>query len=227
MREGRRTALVTGASSGIGLEMARHLANDGCNLVVVSRNGRKLGEVAQDFGQRYQVSVRSHAADLSEPGAAPALWSKLGGAGVGVDILVNNAGVGLYGPFLEQAPDALARMLELNVGTLTKLTRLALAGMRERAWGRILNVACGRRLPAGGPRSAAYYATGARPLLRRACGRLRGAGVAFHGRVSRAHETFFEMKSGAHETFYRWLPTMAPDAVARAACAGCGGKRGS
>src|SRR5713226_10464894 len=98
-----RAALVTGATSGIGLELARLLAQDGCDLVVVARDGRKLEDMARTFAQRYGVSVRPHPADLSEPGAARALWSELEGAGVSVDILVNNAGVGLYGPVSDQA----------------------------------------------------------------------------------------------------------------------------
>jgi short-subunit dehydrogenase len=221
--EGRRTALVTGASSGIGLEVARVLAQDGCDLVVVSRNGRKLEEVAQDFAHQYHVSVRPHAADLSEPGAATALWSRLEGAGVNVDILVNNAGVGLYGPFSEQAPDAIARMLELNVGALTKLTRLALPGMRERGWGRILNVASLAGYQPGGPRMAAYYATKSYVLSfsKGLARELRGTGVSVTVVCPGPTKTFFEQKSGAQETFlYRWLPAMAPDAVARAACRG-------
>lgn len=220
---GRRTALVTGASSGLGLELARLLAQDGCDLVVVARSGEKLEEMAQGFRQRYKVSVRPHATDLSEPGAARALWSGLEGAGVGVDILVNNAGVGLYGPFSDQAPDALARMVELNVGALTNLTRLALPGMQEQRWGRILNIASLAAYQPGGPGMAAYYATKSYVLsLSKGLAReLRGTGVSVTVVCPGPTKTSFEERSGAHQTFlYRWVPAMAPEAVARAAYRG-------
>jgi short-subunit dehydrogenase len=220
---GRRTALVTGASSGIGLELARLLAQDGSDLVVVARNGQKLEEVAQALGHRYNVSVRPHAADLSEPGAARTLWSELESQGVSIDILVNNAGVGLYGPLWDQEPDALARMVELNVGALTNLTRLALPGMRERRWGRILNIASLVAYQPGGPRMAAYYATKSYVLSfsKGLARELRGTGVSVTVVCPGPTKTPFEGKSGAQQTFlYRWVPAMAPDAVASAAYRG-------
>jgi len=220
---GRRTALVTGASSGIGLELARLLAEDGCDLVVVARSGQKLEEMARDFGHRYDVSVRPHAVDLSEPGVARALWSELEGEGVSIDILVNNAGVGLYGPLWEQAPDALDRMVELNVVALTSLTRQALPGMQKRRWGRILNVASVVGYQPGGPRMAAYYATKSYVLSFSkglAC-ELRGTGVSVTVVCPGLTKTPFEEKAGVQQTvLYRWVPAMAPDAVARAAYRG-------
>jgi hypothetical protein len=179
--------------------------------------------MAQGFRHRYHVSVLPHAADLSEPEAARTLWSGLEGAGVSVDILVNNAGVGLYGPFSDQAPDALARMVELNVGALTNLTRLALPGMRERRWGRILNIASLVAYQPGGPGMAAYYATKSYVLsLSKGLAReLRGAGVSVTVVCPGPTKTSFEEKSGAQQTFlYRWVPAMAPDAVASAAYRG-------
>jgi short-subunit dehydrogenase len=219
----RRTALVTGGSSGIGLEFSRLLAQDGCDLVVVARDGPKLEEMAGLFRRRYRVSVRPQAADLSEPGAAGVLWSGLESAGVAMDILVNNAGVGLHGPLSEQAPDAIGRMLELNVGALTSLTRLALPGMRERRWGRILNVASLAAYQPGGPRMAAYYASKAYVLSfsKGLARELRGTGVSVTVVCPGPTRTAFEEKSGAQRTaLYRWLPGMQPDAVARAAYRG-------
>ncbi len=220
---GPRTALVTGASSGIGFELARLLAQDGCDLVVVARDARKLDEMAQAFHHRYAVWVRPHAADLSEPGAATALWSGLESEGIRIDILVNNAGVGLYGPLSEQAPDAIARMVELNVGTLTNLTRLALPGMRERRWGRILNIASVVAYQPGGPGMAAYYATKSYvlSLSKGLAGELRGTGVSVTVACPGVTKTSFEERSGAQQSFlYRWVPAMAPDAVASAAYRG-------
>ncbi len=210
-----RAALVTGATSGIGLELARLLAQDGCDLVVVARDGRKLEDMARTFAQRYGVSVRPHPADLSEPGAARALWSELEGAGV--------SGVGLYGPVSDQAPDALARMVELNVAALTSLTRLALPGMRERRWGRILNVASIVAYQPGGPGMAAYYATKSYVLSfsKGLARELRGSGVSVTVVCPGPTKTPFQEKSGVEQTFlYKWVPAMAPDAVARAAYRG-------
>jgi uncharacterized protein len=218
-----KTALVTGATSGIGLELARLLAEDGCDLVVVARSLPKLVELARDVERQYGVSVRPRAADLSEPGAASRLWTELELEGVRVDILVNNAGVGLYGPLADQAPDALARMIELNVGALTNLTRLALPGMRERRFGRILNVASIVAYQPGGPGMSAYYATKSYVLSfsKGLARELRGSGVSVTVVCPGTTRTAFEERSGAQESYlYKRLPVMTADAVARAALQG-------
>src|SRR5512145_77220 len=87
----RELALVTGASSGIGRELARELAANGHSLVMVARDRVKLAAVTDELRSRYRVSIHDHATDLSEPGAAEALWATLSNAGVTVEILVNNA----------------------------------------------------------------------------------------------------------------------------------------
>jgi short-subunit dehydrogenase len=92
-----RTALITGASSGIGVEMSRLFAANGYNLVVVGRSVEKLKALATQLESEHEVRVRACPMDLSQPQAAHALWSELTNAGVAVDVLVNNAGVGLYG----------------------------------------------------------------------------------------------------------------------------------
>jgi short-subunit dehydrogenase len=121
----RRIALVTGASSGIGLEFARLLAADRYDLVLVARNAQRLERLAQGFRAQHDISAHVFAGDLSEPGAAAAAWSHLVDRGVAVDILVNNAGIGLYGPLAEQDDDAVERMLTLNVSALTTFTRFS------------------------------------------------------------------------------------------------------
>jgi uncharacterized protein len=135
------TALVTGASGGIGLELARELAAHGHSLVIVARDHRKLTAVAEELHSRYGVAVDAHAIDLSEPSAAENLWAAMSRAGIVVDVLVNNAGLGMYGEFSDQDVDALTRMQSVNVIALTTLTRLVLPGMLARKRGRILNVA--------------------------------------------------------------------------------------
>jgi uncharacterized protein len=153
----RRTALITGASSGIGLELSRLFAADRYNLVVVGRSVEKLKALATQFESEHDVRVRACPMDLSQPDAAHALWSELTNAGVAIDVLVNNAGVGLYGELWEQDADELRRMLVLNVEVLTLLTRYVMPGMVERGWGRILNLASLVAYQPGGPRMAAYY----------------------------------------------------------------------
>lgn len=215
----RRTALVTGASSGIGLELARLLAADGYDVVVVARNLRRLEEIAGELRAADGVSVRCHPRDLSLPGAAPQLWADLANAGLAVDVLINNAGVGLYGPLGSQEPEALGRMLELNVVALTALTRLALPGMQERRWGRILNVASVVAYQPGGPRMAAYYAAKSYVLSfsKGLARELDGTGVSVTALCPGPTRTSFEERSGANVTaLYRWVPTMTAKAVARA-----------
>ncbi len=215
----RRTALVTGATSGIGLELARLLAADGHDLVVVARAREKLAIVAQELASRHKVQVRCEPSDLAAVGAAEDLWAELEGAGISIDILVNNAGVGLSGPLLDQNPEVVARMLQLNVASLTSLTRLALPAMRRRGWGRILNVASLAAHQPGGPGMAAYYASKAYVLSfsRGLASELRGSGVSVTVLSPGPTRTRFERTAGASETLlYRVLPKMSAAAVARA-----------
>src|SRR5262245_52368002 len=137
----RKTALMTGAGGGIGLELTRLLAADGHNLVIVGRNRERLERLESDLRARHQIAVRCEPRDLGRSRAAFELWEDLAKAGITIDVLVNNAGVGLYGLLDKQDANELDRMLQVNVGALTTLTRLVLTGMRQRRWGRILNVA--------------------------------------------------------------------------------------
>ena len=151
----RSTALVTGASRGIGRELARQLAADGFNLVLVGRDSAGLHGLAQELCAQHGVTVRCEAIDLSVPGAVETLWSRIASASIEVDILVNNAGSGFYGNVHDQDPAALERMLQLNVVTLAALTRLALPGMMSRRRGRILNMGSLVGYQPAGPRMAA------------------------------------------------------------------------
>ena len=153
----RKTALVTGASRGIGFELARLLAADGHDLVLASRNATELDNARQRIVGQYGVPVRCDPTDLSKPGAALDLWRDIEGAGITIDILVNNAGSGVYGPLAQQVPSAVSTMLQLavstmlqlNVVTLTIPTRLALPGMLEQPLGQDPERSLRCRLPAG------------------------------------------------------------------------------
>src|SRR5438477_3474017 len=150
----RPRVLITGASGGIGAELARLFAADGYELVLAARNLAQLDALAAELRAAHGVPVRTVRSDLSEPGAAVRLWKEAAGTDGTVDVLVNNAGVGVYGPVAEQDAEALTRMLELNVVALTALTRLALPGMLRRGSGKILNVGSVVGYQPGRPRLA-------------------------------------------------------------------------
>jgi hypothetical protein len=215
----KRTALITGASGGLGAALARLFAADGYDLIVVARNGTALTALADDLRARHGTAVRVVPADLGAPGAAARVWADATAAGTAIDVLVNNAGAGLYGPFAEHEPDALDAMLQLNVVALTALTRLALPGMRQRGWGRILNVASMVGFQPGGPRMAAYYATKAFVLSfsRGLVGELAGTGVRVTALCPGPTRTEFDTRAGAAgAAIYRRLPVLSAERVARA-----------
>lgn len=215
----RETALVTGASSGIGLELARQLAANGYSLVVVARDSERLSAAAARLRSEYGVAVEACASDLSVPGAAEALWAEVAKGGATVDVLVNNAGVGVYGEFHHQSMEALQRMQMVNMLALTVLTRLALPGMLARRRGRILNVASVVGYQPGGPRMAVYYASKAFVLSfsKGLAVELEGSGVSVTALCPGLTESSFEQKSGAGETIlYRLVPQTTAKAVASA-----------
>src|SRR3954452_1276630 len=138
-RSGPGTALVTGASSGIGAHYARHLAADGYDLVLVARRAHRLEQLAEELREECGVSVEPLVADLARPEERAAVVDRLGRDDV--SLLVNNAGISGYGPFDEADPIVLAQVVELNVTAPTLLTRAAVAGMRRRGRGAVVNVA--------------------------------------------------------------------------------------
>ncbi len=212
------TALVTGASSGIGLALARELAAHRHSLVLVARDREKLDLAAKQLELEYGVRVSVYAKDLSEPGAAEQLWADVSGRH-SVDILINNAGVGLYGDFREQSLDALTRMQTLNVVALTTLTRLVLPGLVARGRGRILNVASIVGYQPGGPGMAVYYATKAYVLsfTKGLAMELAGTGVSVTALCPGVTVSAFEERAGASQSnLYRRVPQTKPDAVAEA-----------
>jgi short-subunit dehydrogenase len=154
----RHTALVTGASAGIGEELARLLARDGYDLVLVARGADRLQALADQLGREHRVNARAVAADLSSGSAVEAVMGLLRSQRLDVEVLVNNAGYGVYGPFAEGDVEAELGMIHLNVTALTHLTRLLLPGMIARRSGRILNVASTAAFQPG-PLMAVYYAS--------------------------------------------------------------------
>ncbi|MBI4954046.1 MAG: SDR family oxidoreductase [Myxococcales bacterium] len=136
-----RTALVTGASSGIGVALARQLAARGASLVLTARRKDRLDALAEELRTAHGVDVTTVALDLGRPTAPLALYEATEGAGQAVDILVNNAGFGTQERFDRIPWDKSAEQIQLNIVSLTELTRRFLVPMLERGRGHILNVA--------------------------------------------------------------------------------------
>lgn len=136
-----RTALVTGASSGLGVDFATILAEHGCHLVLVARREERLLTLADDLAQRHAVRTHVVPMDLAVPGAPQALHERLRGQNVAVDVLVNNAGFGIHGEFVDIPWEREEEMLRLDVVALVHLTKLFVRDMVARNFGYVLQVA--------------------------------------------------------------------------------------
>ncbi len=152
------TALITGASNGIGLELAKVHASKGGNLVLVARNKAKLDELKAELEKQYKVSVYTIGKDLSAPQAAQEVYDETTKQNIKIDYLINNAGFGDFGMFVETDWNKELQMINLNITTLTHFTKLYLKDMVNRRSGKIMNVASTAAFQSG-PTMAVYYAT--------------------------------------------------------------------
>ena len=152
------TALVTGASSGIGRELARLLAQQGHHVALVARRHDELEALAHELGSRHDVRCRVVTADLADADAPRRILAALYARRITVDVLVNAAAFGTHGPFARSDLDTERRLLQVNVGALMELTHRCLPAMLQRGRGRILNVASTAAFQAG-PFMAGYYAS--------------------------------------------------------------------
>jgi len=153
-----KTALVTGASNGIGLEFAKILAANKYDLVLIARNKLKLDELKEYLYLTYGVQVYVIACDLSKPGTCGYVYEQIKRNDLDIDVLINNAGIGDWGFFVDSNLDKQKQMLQLNIMALTDLARLLLPGMIKRRQGRVLNVASTAAFQPG-PLMAVYFAT--------------------------------------------------------------------
>ena len=153
----RPTALVTGASSGIGADLARELARDGHDLILAARRVAPMQALADELGKSGAVCTVLEA-DLSRPGAAAALMQEIERRSLAIDVLVNNAGLGELARFDRGDPGRISEMLQVNIVALTELTRLVLPGMVARGRGRVMLVASIAAFQPG-PTMAVYFAT--------------------------------------------------------------------
>jgi hypothetical protein len=194
----RKAALITGASVGIGLEFARIFAREGYNLILAARSGDKLRLLAAELQKAHGTHSLILPTDLSDPGASAYLFDQTSRAEIQLDALVNNAGFGQYGFFADNDLEECLRQVQVNVTTLTHLTRLYLPGMMERRSGRILNVASTAAFQPG-PLMAVYFATKAYVLhfSEALSNELKGTGVTVTCLCPGATATEFHKRASA------------------------------
>lgn len=152
------TALITGSSGGIGSDLARLFARDGFNLILTARRLEKLNELKSELENQFKINVSVISLDLSEKNAAKSLYDFTKSHNLSVDILVNNAGFGDFALFSDCKLEKQQQMIQLNIMTLTELTKLFLPQMLERKNGRILNIASVASFMPG-PKMSVYYAS--------------------------------------------------------------------
>lgn len=217
MKAARPTALVTGASGGIGEALARRLAAENHNLVLVARTEAKLRSLADSLAGAHGIDIAVVAADLAVPGAGAALAHRLEQLDLSVDVLVNNAGFADFGPFLDAAPDKLTEMMQLNVVTLTDLTRELVPAMVDQGFGRVMNVASTAAFFPG-PLMAVYYATKAYVLSfsEGLAEELKGTGVTVTALCPGPTESGFQARAAMEDSkLVRGRRIMSSETVAK------------
>ena len=211
------TALITGASGGIGYELAKLFAKDHYNLVLVARSSDKLNQVASQLRQQFGFNVKTMAVDLAQDQAVTILFEQLKGEKLEVDVLVNNAGFGVFGEFAEMPEEEILGQVQLNVVALTHLTRLFLPAMIERRQGKIMNVASTAAFQPG-PLMAVYYATKAYVLSfsEALANEVAGTGVVVSCFCPGATETGFQKRAGIENSrLFKKIGAMNVETVAR------------
>lgn len=212
----KQTVLITGASTGIGYELSKLFARDGYDLVLVARDRQRLAHIAQEFRQEHGSSVNILARDLSVATAAPDIFTEL--ESTSVDVLVNNAGSTVYGLFAETDLAQELHIIQLNIATLTSLTKLFLPDMMQRGQGRILNVGSTASFVPG-PLNAVYCATKAYVLSfsDALAEELAGTGVTVTTLCPGSTLTEFHKRAGLERTRLFNTAPMQPAPVAATA----------
>jgi uncharacterized protein len=209
------TVLITGASGGIGYELAKLFARDHHNVVLVARSGDKLAEVATEL-RALGVTVHTYALDLAAAAASKTLFEQVQGSGLIIDILVNNAGFGALGEFAKMPEQEIVGQIQLNVTALTELTRLFLPAMLKRRSGRVMNVASTAGFQPG-PLMAVYYATKAYviSLSEAIANEVRNSGVTVTCFCPGATHTGFAKRAGNEKTrVFKKFGAMSAEKVA-------------
>lgn len=208
------TVLITGASGGIGYELAKLFARDHHNLVLVARSADKLAEVAGEL-EGLGITVRTISLDLAQPPSAKFLFDQLQREVVTVDILINNAGFGGFGEFAQMPEEEILGQINLNITALTELTRLFLPPMLARRSGRIMNVASTAGFQPG-PFLAVYYATKAYVIsfTEAIANEVQGSGVSVTCFCPGATHTGFARRAGTEKSRLFELGAMRAGKVA-------------
>jgi short-subunit dehydrogenase len=212
-----RTALITGASAGIGRELAKLFARDHYNLVLVARTSARLAQFADELQRQFGITAKSFPLDLSASSAPQFLYDQLLREGTVVDILVNNAAYGKLGAFAEVPVEESIGQVQLNITALTHLTKLFLGPMLDRKSGKILNVASTAGFQPG-PLMAVYYASKAYVISfsEALANELKETGVTVTCLCPGPTDTEFQKRAGTEETLlFRRMRPMDAKAVAR------------
>jgi short-subunit dehydrogenase len=201
MTANRKTALITGASGGIGEALARVLAQHGYDLILVARTASKLEALGAELSAKNGIQTTSISSDLSAFDASQKLMTELETRKLNVDVLVNNAGFGEYGEFATGDPVKQQQMISLNIMTLTMLTRALLPKMLEHKFGRVMNVASTAAFMPG-PLMSVYYASKAYVLsFSEALGEeLLGTGVSVTALCPGPTESDFQARAAMQES---------------------------
>lgn len=215
----KETVLITGASGGIGLELAKVFAAHDCDLILVARTKERLEVARHELMEKFQCSVRVFDFDLTFSNAPKKLYDALELDNIAIDVLVNNAGFADYGLFDQASLKKQLEMIDLNVRALVELTGLFLPGMLERKHGKVLNVASTAAFQPG-PLMAVYYATKAFVLSFSEAIRseVKGRGVFVTALCPGPTKTNFADNSALQQSrLLRGFPLMSAESVAKMA----------
>jgi uncharacterized protein len=197
----KKTALITGASGGLGFELAKVFAREGFDLVLVARSEDKLKELAEDLKSKHVTQATVIGKDLAIPGSPDEIFAEIQQKKITVDVLVNNAGFADYAYFVESDLNKQLQMMQLNIVTLTHLTRLFLPGMKERGYGKIMNLASTAAF-APGPLMAVYYASKAYVLSfsEAIAAEMQGTGVTVTALCPGPTESGFQQRAAMQDS---------------------------
>jgi len=214
-----KTALITGASSGIGLELARLFAKSHYNLMLVARREEKLKEIGQELENDYGITVNPIQMDLIETDAPSRLYDRIKEQNAKIEVLINNAGFGYHGAFKNTDWETERAMIQLNITTLTDLTKRFLKDMLERNHGKILNVSSTAAFFAG-PNMSVYYATKAyvQSFTEAIAFELRKTGVTVSALCPGPTNTEFQERAGVENSALfssKTTPVMSAKEVAQ------------